>query len=157
MFIPIDISGLLASLELDLEYLWQKTQGTHCHGNAWVLGCLPELPSLLSESSFVCFINNVQGVLLFLRVVVVRLLSCVWLFAAPWTAAHQVSLPSIVCQSLLKFKSIDLVMLSRHLILCHPLLLLTSKPFPALGSLPMSWLFASGDLSIGDSASAIVL
>jgi len=99
----------------------------------WILSFKPtfSLSSLLSESSFVCFINNVQGFLLFLRVVVVRLLSCVWLFAAPWTAAHQVSLPSIVCQSLLKFKSIDLVMLSHHLILCHPLLLLTST-FPSI-------------------------
>ena len=48
MFIPIVTSGLLASLELDLEYMWQKTQGTHHHDNARVLGSLPELPSLLS-------------------------------------------------------------------------------------------------------------
>ena len=34
VFILIDISGLLASLELALEYMWQKTQGTHCHDNA---------------------------------------------------------------------------------------------------------------------------
>ena len=47
------------------------------------------------------------------------------------------------------------VMPSNHLILCHPLLLLPSVP--ASGSFPMSWLFASGGLSIGASAPASVL
>ena len=41
----------------------------------------------------------------------------------PWTAAHQVSLSSALSQSLLRFMSIESVMLSNHLILCHPLLL----------------------------------
>ena len=49
----------------------------------------------------------------------VQSLSCVQLFATPWTAAHQVS-PSITnSQSLLKFMFIRLVMPSYHLILCH--------------------------------------
>ena len=54
---------------------------------------------------------------------VVQLLSCVHLFATPWTAAHQASLPFTISQSLLKLMSIKLVMPSNHLILCHPLLL----------------------------------
>ena len=54
----------------------------------------------------------------------VKLLSHVRLFASPWTAAHQAS-PSITnSQSLLKLMSIELVMPSNHLILCHPRLLL---------------------------------
>ena len=42
---------------------------------------------------------------------------------ASWTVACQVSLSSIISQSLLKLMSIELVMQSNHLILCHPLLL----------------------------------
>ena len=56
----------------------------------------------------------------------VKLLSCVWLFATPWTAACQASLSITSSQSLLKLMSIELVMPSNHLILCHPLLLLLS-------------------------------
>ena len=60
------------------------------------------------------------------RDVVVQSLSCVWLFATPWTAACQASLSFTIYRSLLKLKSIDSVMPSNHLILCHPLLLLPS-------------------------------
>ena len=52
--------------------------------------------------------------------------SFVWLFVTPWTAAHQDSLPITNCQSLLKLMSIESVMPSNPLILCHPLLLLPS-------------------------------
>ena len=52
----------------------------------------------------------------------VQLLSCLWLFVTPWTAAPQASLSSTVSWSLLKLMSIELVMLSNHLILCCPLL-----------------------------------
>ena len=76
--------------------------------------------------------------------------------AIPWNAAHQASLSFTVSQSLLKFRSIESVMLSNHLILCFSLLLLPSS-FPALGTFPMSRLFASGGQSIGVSASASVL
>ena len=48
----------------------------------------------------------------------VQLLSCVQVFATPWTAAHQASLPSSVSQSLLKLMSLESVMLSNHLVLC---------------------------------------
>ena len=62
---------------------------------------------------------------------VVQSLSHVWLFATPWTAACQASLSFIISQSLLKFMSIESVMLSIYLILCHPLLLLPST-FPSI-------------------------
>ena len=52
--------------------------------------------------------------------------SRVRLFTTPRTVAHQASLSYTVSQSLLEFMPIDLVMLSNHLILCHPLLLLPS-------------------------------
>ena len=57
---------------------------------------------------------------------VVKSLSHVQLFATPWTIACQAPLSSIISRGLLKFMSIELVMLSNHLILCHPLLLLPS-------------------------------
>ena len=53
----------------------------------------------------------------------VQLLSRVWLFATPWTAAHQASLSIINSQSLLKLTCIESVMPSNHLILCRPFLL----------------------------------
>ena len=62
---------------------------------------------------------------------IVQLLSCVQLFVNPWTAAHQVPLPFIISQSLLKNTSIELVMPSNHLILCRPLFLLPSI-FPSI-------------------------
>ena len=61
----------------------------------------------------------------------VQLLSCVWLFMTPWTAARQASLSVTNSLSLLKLMSIKLVMLSNHLILCHPLFLLPSI-FPSI-------------------------
>ena len=59
-------------------------------------------------------------------VVVVQSLSCVQLFATPWTVAHQASLSFTISQSLLKLRSIELVMPSNHLILCDLLFLLPS-------------------------------
>ena len=53
----------------------------------------------------------------------VQSLSRIWLYATPWTAAHQASLSITNSQSLLKLLSIKSVMPSNHLILCHPLLL----------------------------------
>ena len=54
----------------------------------------------------------------------VQSLSCVQLFATPWIVAPQASLSITTSQSLPKLRSIELVMTSNHLILCHPLLLL---------------------------------
>ena len=80
--------------------------------------------------------------------VVAQLLSHVRLFPIPWTAAYQAFLSLTISQSLPKLMSIELVMLSNHLILCHPFLLLPSI-FPSLGVLfPMSQLFASGGLQV---------
>ena len=82
--------------------------------------------------------------------------SHVQVFATPWNAAHQASLSITNSWSLLKCMSIEFVMPSNHLILCPPLLLCLQS-FPASGSFPLSQFFASGDQSIGVSASASVL
>ena len=72
-------------------------------------------------------------------------LSCVHLFATPWTKERQASLSSLSpTQSLLKLMSIESVMLSNHLILCHPLLLLPSifpriKAFSNESTLRIRW------------------
>ena len=63
--------------------------------------------------------------------VVVQLLSCVRLFATPWIAARQAFLFITNSWSLLKLMSIESVIPSNHLILCHPLLLLPSI-FPSI-------------------------
>jgi len=62
----------------------------------------------------------------------VQLLSCVWLFATPRTAARQASLSFTISQSILKLMYLESVMPSNHLILCHPLLLQPSI-FPSIG------------------------
>ena len=85
----------------------------------------------------------------------VQLFSHVQLFVTPWVAAHQAFLSITNSWSLSKLASIESVMPSNHLILCHPLLLLQS--FPASGSFPVSQFFMSGGQSIGTSASASVL
>ena len=59
----------------------------------------------------------------------VQSLSCVQLFATPWAAAHRASLSITNSWSLLKLMSIELVMPSNHLFLCHPHHLLPSS-FP---------------------------
>ena len=91
-------------------------------------------------------------------VVAVQSLSCAWFFVTPWTVALQASLSFTISQSLLKFKSIELVMPSNHLIhsssvtsFSHP------QSFLASGSFSMSQLFASYGQSFGGSVSASVL
>ena len=61
----------------------------------------------------------------------VQSLSRVWLFETPWTTARQASWSITNPRSLLKLMSIKLVMPSNHLILCQPLLLLSSI-FPSI-------------------------
>ena len=83
-------------------------------------------------------------------------LSCVRLFATPWTAACQTSLSITISWSMFKLMSIESVMPFNHLILCRRLLLLLQF-FAISGSFPVSQFFASGGQSIGASSSASVL
>ena len=86
----------------------------------------------------------------------VQLLSRVWLFVTPWIAACQASPAITNSQSLLKLMSIELVMPSNHLILCHPLLLLPSI-FPSIRVFSNESVLLIGGQSIRASVSASVL
>ena len=78
----------------------------------WILECLQFMLTCLDFETF----SSVQ------------LLSHVWLFATPWTAARQSFLSITNSQSSLKLTPIKSVVPSSHLILCHPLLLLPPVP-----------------------------
>ena len=102
------------------------------------LPCPSLLPRAYSNSCPLSRFHSVQS------------LSCVRLFAIPWTAACQAFLSITNSRSFLKFTSIKLLMPSNRLILCLPRLLLPSI-FPSIR------VFTSGSQSIGLSASASVL
>ena len=70
-------------------------------------------------------------------------LSHVLLFVTPWIAAHQASLSITISRNSLKLTSIESVMPSSYLILCHSLLLLPPS-LPASESFPVSQFFAWG-------------
>ena len=75
---------------------------------------------------------------------VVQSLRCVQLFANPWTVARQASLSFTISQSLLRFMSIELVMLFNHLVFCRLLLPLPSvfssiKVFSNKSALHLRW------------------
>ena len=92
--------------------------------------CVSSLEKCLS--SLTIFESNfVVGELYELFIVVVQLFSHARLFATPWATARQTSLSFTISRSLLKLMSIESVMPSDHLILCHPLLLLPSI-FPSI-------------------------
>ena len=82
----------------------------------------------------------------------VQSLSHVRLFVTPWTATLQASLSITSFRSLLKLMSMELVVPSNHLILCHPLLPPPSI-FPSIPVFSSSQLFASGGQSTGASFS----
>ena len=86
----------------------------------------------------------------------VQSLSGAWLFATPWTIAHQASLSMANSWSLLKLMSTELVM---HATTPYSVVPFFShlQSFPTSGTFQMSQLFTSGSQSIGVSASASVL
>ena len=81
----------------------------HTHPENY-LSCHPHVSETLNLGPSVQF-SSVQS------------LSHVQLFVTPWTAAHQAPLSFAISLSLLRLMSIESVMPSNHLILCHPLLL----------------------------------
>ena len=82
-------------------------------------------------TEFCCFLSNLSMNQPSVQFSSVQLLSHARLFATPWTAASQVFLSITNSQSLLTLMSIELVMPSNHLILCHPLLFSPSI-FPSI-------------------------
>ena len=98
-------------------------KGRHLHYLLAILLFGKYVHSLMFVRSFIC---------LFIYLLLMAQLSSVAqscpIFATSWTAARQASLSITNSRSLLKLMSIELVMPSSHLILCHPLLLLPSTP-----------------------------
>ena len=86
---------------------------------------------LLSHLSVSVFMSVPHCFVYYSFVSSVQSLSHVQLFVTPWTTAHQASLSITNSLSLLKFMSIESVILFNNLILCCPLLLLTSI-FPSI-------------------------
>ena len=101
----------------------------------WSRGCDMQWEALIKDLDIFTFAWNVcrKYINLLLELVFssVQSLSCVRLFATPWTAARQASLSITNSQSLPKLMSFESVMPSNHLILCRPLLLLPSV-FPSI-------------------------
>ena len=113
----------------------------YCKANKWelplrsrnniVISQKPTCPFPITASSFLpkgknCSFFFILTFYCVLRFNSVQLLSCVWLFATLWTAAHQASLFIASSWNLLKLMSIESVIPSNHLILCCPLLLPSS-------------------------------
>ena len=127
------------NLPIILGPMWVQSCMYHLH---LMMQCCCTCPTLrLCGSDNIQFLMGSSGYtpswqpiircLVSIRSVVVQSPSCVQLFAISWTAACQASLSLTISQSLPKFRSIESVMPSSHLILCHPLLLLPSI-FPSI-------------------------
>ena len=93
--------------------------------NVSIYNVFPDISLSLKRSNWLCkYLWNCCHLL-------IQLLSCIRLFATPWTAACQASLPFTIFWSLFKPMSIESVMESNHLIRCPPLLLPPSI-FPSI-------------------------
>ena len=103
--IPVSSSALVFVILYFHSVLWQFRDSQHIQ----VTHCL-----MFQNDSFFSVLSKGSSV---------QSLSHVRLFATPWTAARQASLSITNSQSLLELMSIESVMPSKHLILCHPLLL----------------------------------
>ena len=123
---------------LRVSVINDTTQGTENQGTDTVLKTLSVLSFLLSICLWFFLLiyplkwwNKMEDWQLYSKWTcqfsLVQSLSCFWLFATQWTVACQVSLSITNSPSLRKLMSIELVMPSNHLILCHPHLLLPSK------------------------------
>ena len=101
-------------------------------GHPWILALftlwIPHFPKLSLSLSW-RLISSMAFEFQF--AVVVQLLSCIWLFATPWTSPCQASLSFTIAWSCLKLMSIKLMVPSNHLILCCALLLLPTI-FPSV-------------------------
>ena len=92
---------------------------------------IPRTSARQAPQSFTMSWMSIESVMFIDTFSSVQSLSRVWLFATPWTSARQASLSITNSQSPLKPMSIESVIPSNHLILCHPLLLLPST-FPSI-------------------------
>ena len=133
----------------NLFYFWSLFLNCICYGNisSFIdqhLVCM--LIFLYIDHSMLLYLNwefLVRVVILYIVVIVVQSPSHVWFFATLWTAVCQASLSSTISQSLLRFLSIESMMLSYHQI-SVTLFSFALQSFSASGSFPMSGFFASG-------------
>ena len=118
-FVGKIMSLLFNTLSSFVRAFLPRTEPTYTHIHYMCV----HIYTRLIYTSFTCKLNYYIRLL---KMVVVQLLSCVWLFVTPWTAAHVASLSFTISQSLFRLMFIEWVMLSNHLILCYPLPLLPS-------------------------------
>jgi len=128
VYVTCKFKDVVIQLSVIISSLWSSTS-PHPHKTLKLHERLD--PSL--ESHTHTHTHNIQASLGCCRVasIVVQSLSCVWLFATPWTAVCQAFLSFTMSRSLLKLMCTESVMASNHLILFHPLLLLPSI-FPSI-------------------------
>ena len=118
-------------------YIWPSSKITHFmyvyifHGIIWFIHYY-----YVINASLDLFLKA-KEIKAKINVVVVQSLSRVQLFATPWAIACQAPLSFTVSWSLLRFMSIELVMLSNHLVLCHLPFSFCVQSFPSSGSFPM--------------------
>ena len=136
--------------------LWMLPDGRDWLGGNWVLLWWARPCSVNLESNFLLIGGAVFPPCYFTQFSSVQSLSPVQLFPTPWTVARQASLSLTNSWSLFKLISIESVMPSNHLILCHPLLLLPSI-FPSIRVFSNESVLTSGGHNIGVAASASVL
>ena len=123
------------------SWLVERQNGTATlEDAAWFLA--KHTLTIIPNNCVYCYLS--KGFENVFRSVSVQSLSRVQLFVTPWITAHQASLSITNSQSSLRLTSIESVMASSHLILCHPLLLLPPIPpsirvFSNESSLRMRW------------------
>ena len=141
---PFCLPSLLASLSVLPTSLflnkheWGREQGQ------WYMEFPCHYEQSMNEWLFYCWNNHPVNILVIIKTDVIQPLSRVQLFATPWIAACQASLPITNSRRLLKLLSIESVTPSSHLILCLPLLLLPPIPpsirvFSNKSTLCMRW------------------
>ena len=120
-----------ADIQFSSPFVWQAARALwpDVLSPLWIQSFVLHSRLLLCESW--CQMLRGQGFLGTFQFSSVQSLSHVRLFASPWTAARQASLSITNSRSLLRLMSIESVIPSNHLILCHPLLLLPSI-FPSI-------------------------
>ena len=136
-----DTFATIVNTDWDTFTGWQRTQAIHTLSVVNLEK--PEMGSM-AKALFGYFQVDFRQLSSSVQFSSVQLLSCVQLFATPWTTACQASLSITNSRSPPKPMSIELVMPSNHLILCHPLLFLPSifpstRVFSNESALRMRW------------------
>ena len=140
-----------AALLVLMGFIFLVCDRKYLFWRCWLLISMSSLTRLRKNAvSIPCRFSTLPLSLYF---AIVQLLSCVWLFVTPWTAAHQASLSFTISLSLLKLMFIESVMPSNHVIL-------SPSSLPALNCLEHQDLFqwiGSSHKVAGASSSASVL